>query len=488
MLHTARLLMIALALGTAPAFAQFSIDTSVGIWVNASELAQLPMTGDAWDDLYAVATGSCSVPDLTLQDDNADQCILAKAIVYRRLVVAKPGDATAATIRADVLTVLGQMMDEDNWCENGACIPGAGMFTRTTLAVGRNLGAYITAAELIGLDSLDTPSKSDLIAFLEGTGDPADPEEIETGILEYEWIDSGTVAAPLGRRRLREAHDERPNNWGGHACASLAAAAIYRDEPAELLHIYDVALGWTGDCTNGDCSQFEFGVEAQDWTCNNQPPQFGINQDKACILDVDVGPRVEWMSMNGAQVDDMRRGGPFPAGCGADPPACVADSHIWSGLQGRIACAWILLRQGLDVFSGGDAALRRSYRFQHLPIWMIAGVPGQPHPAYVSQDGSANDDAYLTYIVNHVYREGFPHDPAPGGIDYHDFGKGWGGTRYTLGENPCFFYEFDPDFDGLCDPASLPTGPPWALPLAGGLIALGARPLLARVRTAGSRR
>ncbi len=468
-----------------PARAQFAVDPAVGIWVNAAELSQLPMSDDAWNDLFATASAPCSVPDLTDMDDDADGCVLAKAIASVRLHAANPASLQAQAMRYDVLAGLSQMMDEANWCDNGFCPPfdafGVGD-TRKTLAIGRNLGGYLAAAELIGISEADTPSRSDLIAFLEGTGSPADPEEIAAGILGYEWIDGGTYQLPLVRRTLREAHDERPNNWGGHACASLAAAAIFRQQSAELLQIHSVALGWLGACSAGDCSQFDFGAEAADWTCHQTAPSYGINEENDCIVDVDPSLFYNPMDLAGAQPDDMRRGGPFPAGCNASPRACAAEVHIWGGLQGRITCAYILRRQGFDLFSPGTAALRRSYAFQHQPIWEIAGVPGQPHPPHLSQDGTPNDDAYLAYIVNHAYGTSFPLDPAAGGPGYHDVGKGFGWTRYTLGEHACSVLAADSNFDGVCDAAAVPGAPRHALAVGGLLLLIAARALLARTR------
>jgi hypothetical protein len=460
----------------------FDVDPSVGIWANAAEIAGLPMSGDAWDDILAQASGACATPDLTDKDDPADGCVFAKAIVSTRLFAADPQDSLARSLRDDVLEGLAQMMDEANWCENDLCPPclqgpGPGC-TRKSLAVGRNLGAYLAAADLIGLGEADTPSRDDLIAFLEGTGEPTDPEEIRIGILDYEWIDAGTALNPGTRRRLRETHAERPNNWGGHACASSAAAAILLEDSSELLEIYEVEVGFLGDCTQGDCSQFEFGDDAADWTCDQTAPEYGINEggnDWGCLVDVSPGLAVDGMDLSGVQVDDMRRGGRFPAGCNASPRACIADVHIWEGLQGRISCALILRRQGLDLFSRSRAALRRSYEFQHRPIWSIAGVPGQPHPPHIEQDGSPNDDAFLAYIVNHVYAASFPLDPAAGGPGYKDFGKGFGWTRYTLGEHPCSSLAADSNFDGVCDAEVVPTVPAWGLAVGGAVLMLAAR-------------
>ena len=127
-----------------------------------------------------------------------------------------------------------------------------------------------------------------------------------------------------------------------HACASAAAAAIFRDNAGELLQIYDVARGFLGDCTQGDCSQFVFRDEAADWTCDQTTPEYGINESDACLANVSQTGGSDLMDMDGLQVGDMRRGGPFPAGCDSNPRSCVADVHIWEGLQGRIACAHIL--------------------------------------------------------------------------------------------------------------------------------------------------
>lgn len=428
-----------------------AVDQNVGIWVNAAELSKLPMAGGAWSSILLDATANCGIPDLFDQEDDTDQCILAKAIVSTRLFQESPTDPVAQGMRDDVLTGLAAMMDEGNWCPNFACpticngLPNT--CPRTTLALGRNLGAYIASADLIGLDENDTPSRTDLVAFLNGTGDSSDPPEIAEGVLNYQWIDEGTPVQIQVRRRLHETLEERPNNWGGQACVSLAAAAIFLEADADLQAIYDLSVGWLGDCENGDCTSFVYDEDAADWTCDQQPPSHGINEKDNCLINISQTGGNTYMNLEGVQVDDMRRAGVFPAGCDEFPRACVADSHIWEGLQGRITCAHILRRQGLDLWDLSDRALLRAVQFQHRSIWRIGGVPGVPNPPHLNDEGNPNDDAYLAYIYNYAYNEDLPLDPIPG---QREFGKSFGWTRYTIGEHPCGSIDEDPDFDGVC--------------------------------------
>ncbi len=54
------------------------------IWITKAELDRLPMSGDAWDNIYKAAQNSTGNPDLRNQDDRTDTDTIAKALVYAR--------------------------------------------------------------------------------------------------------------------------------------------------------------------------------------------------------------------------------------------------------------------------------------------------------------------------------------------------------------------------------------------------------------------
>src|SRR5690606_14035728 len=92
----------------------------------------------AWNTLLSDANETCGTPDLSNQDDKTNICILAKALVYARTKDAK--------YRTPVVKALQD-------------IAYSGTYNGRALALGRELGTYVIAADLIHLKtdvSLDT--------------------------------------------------------------------------------------------------------------------------------------------------------------------------------------------------------------------------------------------------------------------------------------------------------------------------------------------
>ncbi|HZO09758.1 MAG TPA: hypothetical protein VFC77_10270, partial [Myxococcota bacterium] len=99
-----------------------------GIWIAPERLASLPTEGPAWEALRRAAQAPAGAPDLSNQDDPTNVRVLAKA-----LVAARTGDAA---LRAEVVQ---------------ACAAAIGTEGGRTLALGRELGTYAIAADLVGL-------------------------------------------------------------------------------------------------------------------------------------------------------------------------------------------------------------------------------------------------------------------------------------------------------------------------------------------------
>src|SRR5690348_14601285 len=55
-----------------------------GIWMDPGELASRPTSGAAWNNLLGAANQTCTTPNLENQDDPANVCVMAKALVYAR--------------------------------------------------------------------------------------------------------------------------------------------------------------------------------------------------------------------------------------------------------------------------------------------------------------------------------------------------------------------------------------------------------------------
>ncbi|MEE9395936.1 MAG: alginate lyase family protein [Methylococcales bacterium] len=268
-----------------------------GIWISPSELRELPTVGRAWNRLKKAADSPAGVPSLRDQNQKNDVYVLAKAIVYARTGTER--------YRENVIEQLQQTIGTE---EGGK-----------TLSLGRNLVAYVIAADLVGL--------------------PPDFNRVFQA-----WL-SQVSTTVLKSRTLRSTHEDRPNNWGTHAGASRAAIAVYLDDQNELEKISRVFKGYLGDRTT--YAGFKYGDDLS-WQCDSLRP-VGINPKDCRKLGHPIG---------GILPDDQRRSGSFQW----PPPK---ENYVYEGLQGAIVQAVILHRAGYNSFYWGDKALLRAYQWLH---------------------------------------------------------------------------------------------------------------------------
>jgi Alginate lyase len=286
-----------------------------GIVISAAEIARLPMSGAAWTSLKARADASMGIPKISNQDDNTDQQVLAKALVY-----ARTGNAS---YRASVVSALRSALGT----EAGG----------RTLALGRNLPAYVIAADLISLKTADP-------TFDSGAFRP--------------WL-RALLTKALDGRSLISTHEERPNNWGTHAGAARAAIAAYLGDATQLARTAQVFRGYLGDRTA--YAGFKYGDLA--WQCDPSKP-VGINPTGCTRNGVEIG---------GALPEEMRRGGAF-----AWPPAFTG--YAWEGLQGAVLQAELLRAAGYDAWNWSDRALLRATKFLYGRVHWIAEGDDQWQP------------------------------------------------------------------------------------------------------------
>jgi hypothetical protein len=316
-----------------------------GIWLSDRELAALPTSGAAWQQVQEAASGSLGQANLADQDSDHDVRTLAAA-----LVAARTGDR--AMRDKAVGAISGAMGTEDGG---------------RTLALGRNLQSYVIAADLVDLDSANS----------------------QVGARFRTWL-RAVRTEDLDGKTLVETSNERPNNWGTHATASLIAAAAYLEDTAELNRLANVFKGWTGD--RRAYSGFNFGSDLS-WQANPSAP-VGINPGA-----VDVGGR----SLGGALPEEMRRGGELRW-----PPSDTG--YPWGALNGAVVSAELLSRRGFDAWSWSDRALNRATRF----LFDLGWEPG-------------NDDEWVVPLVNARYGTKFPAQSDVG------LGKNLGFTNWTHG-------------------------------------------------------
>ena len=330
------------------AFSSLSAQTPAnsGIWVSQTELLALPASGTAWNNVQSAANQACGSPDLSNQDQSNNVCILAKALVFAR--------TGQSSYRNDVISAL-------------SAIVNSGTYNGRALALGRELAAYVIAADLIDLKSFDVALNTSFRS------------KIRTLL---------TTSTSGGPGSLIECHEDRPNNWGTHCGASRAAVAAYLGDTSELARVAQVFKGWLGD--RSSYSGFSYGDLA--WQCNSSAP-VGINP-AGCIRD--------GHSIDGVLPDDQRRGGGFTW----PPPK---ENYVWEGLQGAVVQAVLLKRAGYDVFNWENQALRRAVQWLHSQ----ANFP------------ASGEDTWNPHLINYYYGTNFP-APVPTSP-----GKNMGWTDWT---------------------------------------------------------
>ena len=317
-----------------------------GIWLSQAEIAALPTSGPAWDDVVEAASGSLGAPSIADQDSDHDVRTLAAA-----LVAARTGDRAAR--QKAVSAIEGAM-----GTERGA----------RTLAVGRNLQSYVIAADVVDLQAVNA-----------GVGNRF-----------RDWL-RAVRTQEFDGKTLVQTSNERPNNWGTHATASLTAVAAYLNDRGELDRLSKVFRGWTGD--RRAYSGFNFGSDLS-WQANPAAP-VGVNPDGVkSVAGHDLG---------GALPEEMRRGGGLRW-----PPADTG--YPWGALNGAVVTAELLSRQGYDAWGWSDEAVARAVGFLDGLGW----APG-------------NDDEWVLPLVNARYGTKYA-APASVGL-----GKNLGFTNWTHG-------------------------------------------------------
>ena len=267
-----------------------------------ADLEALPTSGPAWEALVDVADAGLGRADLTDQDSRHAVRTLANA-----LVAARTGDAEyRERARQAILAAPGTERE-------GAY--------NSVLALGRQLGAYVMAADLIGLDD---PGFRDWLT------------EIRTRELggHGRW------------RSLSATHEDSANNWGAFAGASRIAASLYLGDTADVERAAAVLRGFLGDREAWSAWQ-PLSRRNASWSCE---PERYTPVNPPCVL--------EGIDVDGAIVRDISRGGAL-----GWPPPEEGVQYTQEALQGLIVQAELLHRAGYDTWEWSDRALSRAARF-----------------------------------------------------------------------------------------------------------------------------
>jgi hypothetical protein len=318
-----------------------------GIWISQQEIMALPTSGTAWSNVKANADRACGIPNLANQDDLVNVCVLAKALVYARTGGASYRDGVLAALRS---------------------IATSGAYVGRALALGRELPAYVIAADVINLKTLDPTLDTQFRAKIR------------------ELRNTPTIDGPAS---LADCHDKRPNNWGTWCGTARVAVDLYIADRADFDKAVLVMRGWLGDRTaytgfawSGDLS----------WQVDPTRP-------------VAVQPRgatKNGYNIDGVLAEEMRRCGSFQW------PPCVT-TYTWGATEGAIVTLYMMHRQGLPALEWSNRALLRAYAWLHGP----------------GNDPAKGNDEWQPYLVNYLYGTSFP-TIAPA-----DPGKNMGWTDWT---------------------------------------------------------
>ena len=267
-----------------------------------AELAVLPTSGAAWTYVKGVADAPLGTADLTDQDNKHAVRTLAVALVGNRL----DSDAYRSKAHVAIMSAIGtERVGADN----------------SILALGRQLGAYVLAADLIGMSGPDDATFRS-------------------------WLSAIRTRELGGHGRytsLKGTCEDSPHNWGTFACASLVAANRYLGDGAAIARSWAVFRGLTGD--RAAYAGFQ-DLSTDVWAC----PGKAFTPDNALCSDDPA--------RYGAFVKDVTRG--------ADPPAPdgAGLSYTAEILQGVALQAELLARAGYtDAWGRLRPAIAWAYRY-----------------------------------------------------------------------------------------------------------------------------
>jgi hypothetical protein len=338
--------------------------------ISAERLASLPTTGTAYDYMKARADAAMSDMNLSSTPDSTSPWLpnyngsgtvtrpgvqtLAAALVY-----ARTGDEHYRdfVIRANRF-VIGT---EDEASTDGT---SAGSIT---LAMMRNISAYVLAADLVGMDPNLTGSRPGYTGTVWKTW----LGELRTKMLTT----SGNCPSMV------RCNNERAHNWGAFASASRVSIDIYLNDQADLAVAVSRLKRWLGESSEG-----------LQWK-----PSQDFDESYACIP-----LNSEWTAVNGSScglgkdgmlVEDISRSvGSFPT---YDK---TGIGYTTEGFQGQLLAAILLERQGYDVFNWGDQALRR------VMDWLER--EGKPF------GNNYSVERHLSWIPHYFYQKSYSTSPS----------------------------------------------------------------------------
>ncbi len=312
------------------------VGQSQGVWLSKDEIMKLPTSGSAWNVVVSAANSSWG--GACLNDNNCDHDVhtLAGALVAVRNNDSAMRAKTIAGLTAATSSSLSRALE-----------------------LSRGLQTYIIAADIIGYHDA---------AF-------------EAWVRRMLTVN---VSGHSGGSGVLGTAENSSNNWGGHARASLAAAAIYLNDSSLKQTVVLAHKAF-----NGTAKSPKMVFTDTNWHAdpNNKA---GVNRK---------GATIQGRNVSGVLPEDWRRAADYKW-----PPA--ATGYMWEGMQGYVVTAVILHRAGLVPFSDGDSAVVRA-----MDILYQRGESagsGYTNPA-------SGDDTWIPWVVNYYGGTSYPTQSASSG-------------------------------------------------------------------------
>lgn len=324
--------------------------TTSGIWVDAAELARRPTSGPDWDRVVADAERDPGRADIADQDSRHDVFTLAAALVCVRT------SDHCEKARQGVIDAIGTEVG-GRW-----------------LAVGRNLGSYVIAADLLGLR--------------------ADQDPASYGSQVEEWMRSWLT------KSLRDNNSSTMRPFGPFHSAANAAAqegfayaavAAYLGDDSALRRAWDAFRTFACDPGAPDRENIDLTRVVDDgWTDPSRP--CAVNPaGSGSLVPPGVPGAGTLVPLDGALGGDMRRGGTLQWVPGY-------TQYPWVGLEGFVPAAVILERAGYPAFRIADDAVLRTLEY----LWSLRAQTGDERWF----DGSRARE--IVHVVNVAYGASFP--------------------------------------------------------------------------------
>jgi hypothetical protein len=355
-----------------------------GFWITREEIQNLPISGqsgcgsgtlcsDAWNDLLAKAKGSWGTPNLTTYDLPHPPGVLAAALVATRLETEPGKSAEAQELRNKAIQGMLAVMGTEQ-----AAVPrpdGSGGKDDGSLAISRNLGFYVIAADILGVYP---------------DGNASSPGTRWGNYVAYMAQERFTFRAGDGGKTLSQSHDQAASNGNAMAGGARIAVAAYLGNEAELDRAWLTFRRYTGDRSVGPDLDFNsYGVT---WR-HNLDQAVGINPVGAICNGSPNYPA------DGVLPNDQGRGGDCPN----DPSQAPGyTQYPWEGLQGAFMQAMMLKRlgyrdpSGKDPFHTNNSALLRAAQYQ----WYLQ-----------TQFGGSWYDASRAAWVKHLLNREYGYEP-----------------------------------------------------------------------------